>query len=50
MTKPFKGRPGWVIEFLESPEAGMTCGFSRAIGVLQNQAFNGTLKASTIGL
>ena len=34
MTRPFKGRPSWVMEFLTSSEGRMNCIWFRAAGVL----------------
>jgi hypothetical protein len=34
MTKPFKGRPSWVMQFLTSSEGRVNCIWFRTAGVL----------------
>jgi hypothetical protein len=34
MNSPFRGRASWVIEFLKSPEGGMTCVWFRSACLL----------------
>ena len=43
MKSPLRGRAGWVIGFLKSPEVGVNCIFPRPFGVLRDVGFQGPL-------